>query len=114
MLLETKNFLLFRHEYFYIRTEGEKIIGGFDPNLPPKTCIFFKKKTQTQQIKSWRINLLDKEFDDLILGVSEKYVYTKFSAIAFRELVKDSLSPYHDWYAQVADEDNPILLVGER
>ena len=91
---------------------GKNIIT-YDENRDPETYVFDKLNDGLFKVKSIYFDDLDFELEDYLFEVSEHYLCQSFSAMEFRERIKSANSPYHDWYNAIADDDNPVLVLGK-
>lgn len=94
------------------RIAVENIIT-YDEKRDPETYVFDKLNDGLFKVKSIYFDDLDIELEDYLFEVSEHYICKIFSAMELQERIKSESSPYHDWYNEITDEDNPILLLGK-
>ena len=114
MIVETSRFILFDRLFIRMADSrfGKNIIT-YDENRDPETYVFDKLNDGLFKVKSIYFDDLDFELEDYLFEVSEHYLCQSFSAMEFRERIKSANSPYHDWYNAIADDDNPVLVLGK-
>ena len=114
MIVETSRFILFDRLFIRMADSrfGKNIIT-YDENRDPETYVFDKLNDGLFKVKSIYFDDLDFELEDYLFEVSEHYLCQSFSAMKFRERIKSANSPYHDWYNAIADDDNPVLVLGK-
>ena len=114
MIVETSRFILFDRLFIRMADSrfGKNIIT-YDENRDPESYVFDKLNDGLFKVKSIYFDDLDFELEDYLFEVSEHYLCQSFSAMEFRERIKSANSPYHDWYNAIADDDNPVLVLGK-
>ncbi len=114
MIVETSRFILFDRLFIRMADSrfGKNIIT-YDENRDPETYVFDKLNDGLFKVKVFISTTLTLNWRIICSKFLSIIFVNLFSAMKFRERIKSANSPYHDWYNAIADDDNPVLVLGK-